>query len=179
VLEFRPRLYKNHAVPEIMSADNHISSTLEDYLEAILVLTERTGSARVRDIASELSVHKSTVTAALKNLAEKALVNYAPYECATLTPQGRAIAERVIHDHGVIRQFLEEILLVDGDQAEENACRMEHVMDKDVLDRLVVLAKCMKNCPRSANECFGEYARNVKRELRKMAKKSDKASNAR
>jgi DtxR family Mn-dependent transcriptional regulator len=50
-----------------MRADNHISSTLEDYLEAILVLTERTGAARVRDIASELSVHKSTVTAALKN----------------------------------------------------------------------------------------------------------------
>ena len=103
------------------------------------------------------------MTAALKALAEKRLVNYAPYELATLTEEGRQIAERVEHDHEVIRRFLKEVLLVGDDAAEENACRMEHVMDKGVLDRLVVFAKYVRDCPRSERDCFSRYAGNVNR----------------
>jgi len=148
-----------------MTATHTVSSTLEDYLEAILSLIEAKGEARVSDLAAELSVHKSTVTAALKALAEKGLLKYAPYETATLTVKGRGIARRVVHDHEVIRDFLRNILLVEEDAAEKNACRMEHVMDKAVLDRLVVFANSMKKCPQFAEQCLRLYARNVKRDL--------------
>lgn len=142
-----------------MTVEQEVSSTLEDYLEAILTLSTRNGSARVGDIATEVSVHKSTVTAALKTLTDKGLVDYAPYEAARLTTTGRRIAERVTRDHAAIRAFLKDVLLVDDKAAEENACRMEHVMDADVLERLAAFAQALRDCPHSTEQCFRKYLR--------------------
>jgi len=129
-----------------------LSATLEDYLEAISRLIAKKGRARVLDIASALSVHKSTVSAALKSLAEKKLVNYRPYEAATLTPKGRKAAQDVIRRHELIRRFLVEVLLVEKHVAEENACRMEHVLDNEVLERLRLFAEFVKECPRAGDD---------------------------
>lgn len=151
-----------------MSSDNHISSTLEDYLEAILSLIQHKGRARVSDIAAELSVHKSTVTAALKNLTEKGLIDYVPYGHATLTSAGRDIALRVAHDHEAIRGFLTDVLQLEEDAAEANACRMEHVMDRGVLNRLGVLARHMRDWRESDEESFRRFVRRVDRAMKKQ-----------
>ena len=117
-----------------------ISAVQEDYLEAILALEADHGRVRVRDLADRLSVHKSTVTAALKILTDKDLIEYEPYGRIVMTRTGRRAAERVSADHAVVKTFLTEVLLIDGATAEENACRMEHVMDRDVLNRLISFA---------------------------------------
>jgi len=140
-----------------------ISATLEDYLEAIFELARDKGAARVRDIAASLSVHKSTVSAALKNLAQKRLINYSPYEMATLTPKGRRIAEGIMQSHKTIQRFLTEVLFVGQDSAEENACRMEHVMDQEVLDRLVLFARFVKRCPRASKDWLARLSQYVAR----------------
>jgi DtxR family Mn-dependent transcriptional regulator len=123
-----------------MAEADTISATLEDYLEAILDLEREDRAPRVRDIASALSVHKSTVTAALKTLSEKKLINYSPYEITSLTAEGRRIAEGVSENHRIIRRFLTDVLKVDADTAEENACRMEHVINEEVLERFAAFA---------------------------------------
>ena len=110
--------------------------TMEDYLEAIAWLEGDKGVARARDIAAALSVHKSTVTAALRSLAEKGLVHYSAYEAATLTADGKKIADDVIRRHKIIRDFFTEVLAVDPGVADTNACRIEHVLDAEVLERL-------------------------------------------
>jgi len=125
-----------------------LSPTLEDYLETISHLTEEKGNARVRDIARAVSVHKSTVTAALKSLAQKDLVTYAPYEVATLTDQGSRMAEDVARRHDVIRRFLSEVLRLEEETAESNACRMEHAMDREALERLRSFVEFVENHPR-------------------------------
>lgn len=117
-----------------------VSAALEDYLEAIFKLQELKGAARVRDIARRLSVHKSTVTSALHALGEKGFIEYSPYEMARLTPDGQRIAEQVARRHGQIKRFLTDVLLLDEETAAQNACRMEHVVDRDVISRLVRLA---------------------------------------
>jgi len=132
-----------------MPTSTHLTATLEDYLEAILHVVAEKGEARVNDIAAELSVHKSTVTAALKRLARERMVNYSPYASATLTARGRKEARRVARRHRVIRDFLMAVLAVAPESADENACRMEHVVDKDVLDRLARFAQFVKDCPRT------------------------------
>ena len=80
-----------------MSTDKkrNLSASLEDYLEAILNLSGDRKVARSRDIAEALEVSRSSVTGALRTLAEKQLVNYKPYGYITLTDQGRALAEKV------------------------------------------------------------------------------------
>lgn len=114
-----------------------ISAVQEDYLEAILALEADATRVRVRDLAERLSVHKSTVTAALKALADKGLIEYEPYGQIVMTRDGRRAAERVSADHAVAKIFLTDVLMIDDQTAEENACRMEHVMDRAVLNRLV------------------------------------------
>ncbi|MCE5302603.1 MAG: DtxR family transcriptional regulator [Planctomycetaceae bacterium] len=116
-----------------------VSTNAEDYLEAILRLVSEKGAARVRDLASALSLHKSTVSSALKGLSEKGLVNYSPYEITTLTELGEEIAQDVQRRHTVLGRFLSEILGVDDATAQANACRMEHIVDPGVLDRLALL----------------------------------------
>lgn len=114
-----------------------ISAVQEDYLEAILALEAESSRVRVRDLAERLAVHKSTVTAALKALAEKGLIEYEPYGQIVMTRAGRRAGERVSADHAVVKAFLADVLMIDEEAAEDNACRMEHVMDRAVLNRLV------------------------------------------
>ena len=157
-----------------MSDNTHISSTLEDYLEVILALSAKGDKARAGDIAEALSVHKSTVTAALKTLTAKGLVSYAPYESAALTAQGRKIAERVVHDHTVIKQFLTDILQIKDAVAEANACRMEHVMDRTVLDRLVLFAGQLRQWRDSDDERLHSCAVAIEQKMRRASRRGDK-----
>ena len=129
-----------------------LSATLEDYLAAMAQLVAEKGSARVRDMATALSVHKSSVTAALKALSEKGLVDYAPYEIATLTSQGQEVARRIAQRHEVIRSFLVDVLAVDEGMAEANACRLEHDLDREVLERVRLFAEFVKRCPHCGRE---------------------------
>lgn len=121
-----------------------LSTSTEDYLEAILRLIGAKGAARVRDIAAVLSLHKSTVSSALKGLSEKGLVEYSRYEITTLTELGKEIAQEVNRRHEVLRRFLAEVLDIPGDMAERNACRMEHVVDAEVLQRIACLTQLLQ-----------------------------------
>ncbi|MGW8256894.1 MAG: metal-dependent transcriptional regulator, partial [Thermoguttaceae bacterium] len=115
------------------------------------------GTARVRDIAAALSVHKSTVSSSLKSLSEKGLVNYSPYEITTLTPQGREIAEDVVRRHQIIRDFFVQVLAMEGDLADANACRAEHILDAEVLERLAGFARFVSECPNSRQHCLKRF----------------------
>jgi len=99
-----------------------LSPSLEDYLEAVLILVRRGSVARVRDIAAHLGVGKSSVTGAVKTLAKRGLVNYEPYQFITLSDRGRELAEEVAARHVLLREFLSDVLGLDEEVAEANAC---------------------------------------------------------
>ncbi len=135
-----------------------ISAALEDYLETIHGLISDTGVARVRDIAEALSVHKSTVTAALRTLAAKGFINYSPYELISLTASGEAVAIQVRHRHTILEDFLRGVLRIEGSRAKSNACRMEHVVDSVVLDRMVQFARFIKECPKVGDQLLSRFS---------------------
>ena len=120
-----------------MASSNRVSSAMEDYLEAILRLSERGGVARVRDIAGALDVALPTVTGALRNLAGRELVNYRPYELITLTAKGREVARKTARRQEVLSRFLTEVLGVPAEAADADACRLEHGLSPGTMDRLV------------------------------------------
>jgi DtxR family transcriptional regulator, Mn-dependent transcriptional regulator len=115
----------------------NLSSSLEDYLEAIFNLTAGGEVARSKDIADSLKVAKSSVTGALKALAEKKLVNYKPYGYVTLTPPGRVAAGRIARKHNIIKSFFVDILGVDDTLAQEAACKAEHALGPGIISRLL------------------------------------------
>lgn len=114
-----------------------LSESLEDYLAAIYQITERDTVARSTDIAGHLSVSNASVTHALKTLAERGLVNYTPYRVVTLTDDGRSLAQSVLRRKEILMRFFSETLGLDHAEAADNAHRMEHVITRLALDRLV------------------------------------------
>ncbi len=136
-----------------------LSEHHEDYLETILALETENTVARVKDIAASLGVQSGTVTSALKVLAEKGLINYKPYSFITLTAQGKKVAEEVLRRHIIIKDFLQCVLLLDENTAEDNACKMEHAMNKKAVNRLVQFIEYIHQCPRAGNDWIQNFNR--------------------
>ena len=121
-----------------------VTAVLEDYLEAIFNLSRFDRGARSRDIAEALNVHKSTVTSALRALAQMRLVNYAPYEAVTLTEEGLKVAKDVVQRHETLKGFFTDVLDVEPEMAEKAACGMEHSMPREIVEKLALFAVEMR-----------------------------------
>ena len=134
-----------------------LSENLEDYLETILVLQKENAVARVKDIAERLGVLSGTVTSALRSLSDKNLINYKPYSYITLTRKGKSIAQEILRRHNVVKDFLQCVLLLEETKAEENACRMEHSMDKVAINRLVQFIEYIYACPRTGEDWISNF----------------------
>ncbi len=135
-----------------MKKGQPLSESLEDYLEIILQLEKEQKVARAKDIADKMGVKRGSVTGALKALGEKGLINYEPYSFITLTPAGKKIAREIKRRHGILEDFLIRVLGVEQSQAEETACRMEHAIDKQSVDKLVEFINFIDRCPRTGRD---------------------------
>jgi DtxR family Mn-dependent transcriptional regulator len=143
-----------------------LSASLEDYLEVIFHLEQSNRVARAKDIADHMNVQRASVTGALKALAKRGLINYSPYSFVTLTTPGRDAAREVIHRHGVLKEFFMNTLQLGAEDAEANACRIEHAIDPTAFERLVRFLEFMSICPRTDTDWFDAFARFRKLGLR-------------
>ena len=107
-----------------------IMESAENYLETILVLSKRKPHVRSIDIATELSFSKPRVSVAMKNLRENGYVLMNPDGYLTLTDAGREIAEKIYERHTLLTDWL-LYLGVSPKTAEEDACRIEHVISAE------------------------------------------------
>jgi DtxR family transcriptional regulator, Mn-dependent transcriptional regulator len=132
---------------QMKPARQPLSSSLEDYMEAVLDLVRTGRVARVRDIARRLNVGMPSVSVALKTLSARGLVNYDPYQVVTLTDRGEKVGQDITRRHAVLQGFLTDVLGIDPVLAQSNACRMEHAIDDEVLERLEGFAGFLHRCP--------------------------------
>lgn len=118
-----------------------LSASLEDYLEAIYETIEEKKGVKAVDISRKLGVGKSSVTDALKALSEKNLVNYGRYDVISLTQEGEKIAKEVIVKHSVLYDFFINKLNLSPEEANENACRIEHVLSEKAFEGFLQFMK--------------------------------------
>ncbi len=104
----------------------------EDYLEAILILQKKNGAARAVDVARQLHVSKPSVSRAMSVLEENGYVTVGDTSFLQLTEKGKAQATETYSRHVLLTKFLMKITGVSEEQAEDNACRIEHDIDADV-----------------------------------------------
>jgi DtxR family Mn-dependent transcriptional regulator len=116
--------------------ESTISSNMEDYLETIHLIEAQQGTVRVKDIADRMNVSPASVSGAIKSLETQGLVSHPRYDLISLTDEGGVIARRVYERHRIILQFLKEILKLDHDTAEKDACRIEHIISPLTFKRL-------------------------------------------
>jgi len=110
----------------------HAVEIAEDYVEAIAVLIESAGEARVVDIARSLGVTHVTVTRTVARLQRDGLVSARPYRAIFLTETGRKLAERVRKRHEIVVAFLRALGLSDQ-VARTDAEGIEHHVSKETL----------------------------------------------
>lgn len=120
----------------VMSEKITLSSSMQDYLEAILELAEEEASVRITDIASKLNIAKSSVNQTVSKLKEMGLVCQQAYGPVELTEGGREYAEKVKQRHVKLKRFLIKTLGVEPEIAEKDACLMEHAVSSQTMDRL-------------------------------------------
>lgn len=143
--------------------DSKPTSSLEDYLEAIVMLKEQGQKVTVTALSESIGVKKPSVDWALKKLGDAGLVIHEKYSDVELTPSGAGIANEVYHRHKIIRQFLVEILNVDPETADNDACRMEHVLSKTSLSRLEKFVRFVLDCHPGISDWEEIFNRFIKR----------------
>jgi len=121
-----------------------LTQSMEDYLEAIYEIEKSKRAVRVKDVSEKLGVTMPSVTGALRNLEAKGLIKHEKYEYIELTDAGMVQASRVASRHHTISTFLKEILGVDHATAEEDACKMEHVLSASTMNKLTEYIKDKK-----------------------------------
>ncbi len=141
-----------------MKEKTDLSASLEDYIEAIYHIIEEKLVARSKEIAARLNVSRASVTEALRALSKKGLINYAPYEAITLTPEGKEVAEDVIFRHDALKRFFIEVLAIEDSIAEEGACKIEHAAPPEVIAQMINFTEFMKICPRGGDDMIRGFA---------------------
>ena len=112
-----------------------IHESSEDYLESILMLKERKGFVRSIDIANELDYTKASVSIAMKKLRENGYIAVDGEGNLTLLEPGREIAERIYGRHRLLTHFFMQ-LGVDEKTAAEDACKAEHILSEQTLEKI-------------------------------------------
>ena len=135
-----------------MKAAAGLTEALEDYLEVIYKIILKKNGVRVKDIAVELKVRNPSVTSAMKALEKRGLINYEPYGIISLTKAGLDVALRVTEKHRLFKHFFMNVLGVDGAMADSTACRMEHIVPRQVYARLLQFIRYIH----TADSCGGD-----------------------
>lgn len=113
----------------------------EDYLEAIYVLDSRQSIVKSVDVAKYLGVSKPSVFRALSNLESMGYISKENYGDIKITTDGKARAKEILLKHNALKTFLIEVLGVSEDNAEKDACKIEHDLSDETKDKLLEYLK--------------------------------------
>lgn len=113
-----------------------ISASKQDYLETILDFSANSGQVRSIDIARSLNVSRASVNKSLGVLKESGLIEHEHYGDVRLTEKGLKVARQVRARHNTLKSFLADVLGVNPETADADACRMEHAISRETALKL-------------------------------------------
>ena len=117
-------------------SDETMSESIEMYLLRVSTLQQSGQPVPIPQLAQELSISPVSAHEMCRKLTEKGLVQYEPYKGVTLTTDGDVLAQRVLRSRALWKRFFVEKLNLPAPEADEVACRFEHVTPDEVADRL-------------------------------------------
>jgi len=122
-----------------MSKTERYSESLENYLETIYMFGGK--DVKSVDLAKHLNVSRASVNNAINSLIEKKLVDKALYGNISLTEEGLKVSKKILQKHELLKAFLIDILHINPEQAEQEACGIEHVISDFTASQIKKLMK--------------------------------------
>ena len=117
------------------------SESLEMYLETMYLLELTVGKIRCVDIAKQMHVSKPSVNKAVNVLKEQGYLTQETYGNVHLTESGRNKAIKIYETHTIRSCYLEEVLNISHDTAENDACKMEHILSEETFNKIKEIVK--------------------------------------
>ncbi len=108
----------------------------ENYLETILLLEQKNGTVRSIDIAAELEYSKPSISRAMGILKQNGYIRMEKSGDIHLTEKGRERANSIYERHRLIADYLVRALGVDEKTADEDACRIEHIISETSFEKI-------------------------------------------
>jgi len=140
-----------------MSKKINLTPSLEDYLEAVWILSNKKKVVRVKDIQKFMDVKSSSVIGALKSLSDKDLIDHERYGYVDLTEKGIKKSKEIYEKHKILSKFFQEILNLDEDTALNDACKIEHYIDIITLSRINKFIEFIENHPAGKPDWLNEF----------------------
>lgn len=137
--------------------DKKITPSMETYLETIKKIKEEKKVVRVKGIARRLNVKMSSVSEALRNLSKEGFIKHEKYGYIELTSKGDKIAQEIDSRHKILFSFFTDILGINPDLADEDACKIEHVISQPALERLVKFLDFIKTCYKEKDNMLDNF----------------------
>lgn len=126
--------------------NSNLTASLEDYIETIYIATIEHRTIKGVELAKILNISRPSVSEALSKLVAKDLIEYESYGNITLTQKGIIQAKKIYAKHNILKTFFETILNVDSQVASDNACKIEHIISQDILNKIKDLTSyCNEN----------------------------------
>ena len=122
-----------------------ITQGLQDYLELIYNKISNNEEIKAIDIAKEFDISRASVSEALIRLADKDLIIYEGRKGIKITEKGKSEAIKVIRKHNVLLEFFNNTLWINKKSASENACKIEHVIDDEVIEIIKKFSEFCQN----------------------------------
>lgn len=122
------------------------SQSEEDYLETLYIIHIEKKICRVKDVAQALGVKMPSVVSAIRSLSEKGLVEQERYGHIELTAKGKKIGKDVYERHKLLYAFFNEVLGLEPEIAEEDACRVEHHLSTETRERVLRIVEYIRAC---------------------------------
>lgn len=119
-----------------MATKDQIYESGEDYLECILQLQNKQGHVKSIDVANAMNYSKPSISRAMKILQEKGYISMDSKKFIHLTEAGQAQAEETFARHLLLKDILINVLGVEQKVAEEDACRIEHIVSDETIAKL-------------------------------------------
>lgn len=116
------------------------NESAEMYLETIQLLTEKQQYIRAIDIVHETGYTKPSVSRAMGLLKQRGCIEVDENGYIRLTEEGSVMAKKVLERHRVLTAFLEQIG-VSAETADDDACKMEHVISDETFDKIKAYIK--------------------------------------
>lgn len=113
-----------------------IQESGENYLETILILQNKNGFVRSIDIANELNYTKASISRAMSILKNAEYITMDESNKILLTEKGLAKANEIYERHRTIKKYLMLALNIDDETADQDACRIEHIISEKSFDKM-------------------------------------------